>query len=145
MLPVLLYMLDLLVAELTADFGGRAHHQRARRDMGARCNQRTCSDEALFTDHRFIENNRADADQRAVLDGTTMEDDAVADGDTIADARGKLPAGDVNDAVVLNVAAMADLYGIDIAAQDTVKPHARMLADLYIPDNLCAFFDKCSF
>src|SRR5262245_65505269 len=79
------------------------------------------------------------------MNDAAMENDPVSDGNTIADASRKLAAGDMNHAVILNVGAVADLYGIDIATQDTVKPYARMLADLHIADNMRAFFDKCSF
>ena len=51
----------------------------------------------------------------------------------------------VNDARVLNIRAFADAYIIDIAAQDTAIPDARIFADLDIADDDGIFSNENAF
>ena len=79
------------------------------------------------------------------MDRAAVQNRAVTDGDMAANQGRELVAGNVDDGVILNIGVVTDANVKDIAAQDAVEPDARMVADLYVTDNMRAILDKCSF
>src|SRR5262249_28420255 len=120
--------------ERAGDLRGRAEHETVRGDLGARDDERTCADHRALADAHAIEQRRADPDQRASADATAVQYGAVPHHDLFGDERG-IAIADVDDRTVLQVAALADLDAVDVAAQDATEPDAGVVAELDIADD----------
>ena len=109
----------LRFSQLAHNLGRRAYDQHALGDSHFGWYQRARADQDIVADDSAIEHDRAHADKHAIADRAPMNERAVADGHVIADrgadreAKGidgieTLAAGDMNDGVVLHIAAFAD-------------------------------------
>ena len=89
----------------------------------------------------IVEDPRTDADQGLIFHHATVDCGIVANCHPVADRhRIKIPLT-VQDGAVLNVAALANPDGVNIAAQNSVHPHRGSLAEDDISNNLCADID----
>jgi hypothetical protein len=53
--------------------------------------------------------------------------------------------GNVEDAIILHVRPLADLYVVHVPTDNRIEPDARMCAYLNLAYHLCAFFNEHSF
>jgi hypothetical protein len=103
--------------------------------------QRTGAQEHVFLNHRAVEDDAAHADQAFVLDRAGMQDHRMADGDARADherpARrvGRRLVRDVEHAVVLDVARLANGDRVDVAADHRAGPYRGVGAQADLADH----------
>jgi hypothetical protein len=118
----------LFLADGADDLGGDADDQRAVGDFHAGGDDGAGGNEAFFADVGVSEQDRAHSDQRAAADTLPVNDGAVADRDVVFDRVGKAGVA-VDDRAVLDVDALADSDGSDVAADDGAKPDAGFSAE----------------
>lgn len=106
-------------------------------DHGAGSNYCALAHDGVVHDHG------AHAYQGEVVYVRPVYGDVVAYGDIIAYGDGGLAEQGVQDATILNVDAVADGDGIDIAAQDGAKPYAAFFAHGDISDDGGVLGQKC--
>ena len=82
-----------------------------------------------------VEQERGHADQAAILHRTPVQHDHVPDDHVIAEECGEAVLGDMDDAAVLEIRAIADTDGVDVPPYDRVEPEAGLLAQHDIPDD----------
>ena len=125
---------DFLGVERAHDLRRRAHNERAGRNASALGDQRVRADDAALADNRAVEDRRAHANQAFVFHGAGVEDRAMADGNELAD-NDRQVVGEMYDAAVLDVGALADLDVIDVTAQDGSRPDAAAGGETDIADH----------
>jgi len=81
-----------------------------------------------------VEQYRADADQAAALDITTVQRDTMSDRYPVLENGGVRVRADVYYRPVLNVRPVSDPDKIYVAAYHRAEPNARVLSDLDIAD-----------
>ena len=112
--------------------GRRTDHQAARRDFGVFGDQCPGPDDTVVSDHGSVHQHGTHADQNAIVNGTAVEHDVVTDRDVVTDDQGIRVVGHVEQREVLDVGTMADPNIVDVAADDTVEPHAGFGFDDYV-------------
>ncbi len=125
---------DFLGPKRAHDFRGRAHDQRPRRDVRALGDERVCADDATLADDGAVEDRGAHANEALVFDRAGVEDGAVTDGYELADAHRQI-VGEMDDASVLDVGALADIDEVDVATQDGGGPDAAAGSEPHIADD----------
>lgn len=66
----------------------------------------------------------------------------MSDRDLVSDDERMRVMGHMKHAEVLHVGARSDADGIDVAADDSVKPHAAVLAHHHVPNDDSSIFDE---
>ena len=127
-------MLHLLLGDLPHDFPGQPDHQRARRDDSVLLDQTAGAEDRVFADARAAENDRAHSDQRVVADLNAVQDHAVADRDAAPHHERRADV-DVDAAVVLHVALIADRDRRVVAANRDAKPDADVFAEAHVAND----------
>ena len=95
---------------------------------GAGAEHRAGRDDAIIADDAIAEDDGFHAEEGAVADAAAVDDCAMADGNVIADVEGFAGVA-MQDAMFLDVGAIADANGGDIAAGDGLKPEGAVVAD----------------
>jgi hypothetical protein len=106
-----------------------------RRDLRARRDQRPGTDHAVGLDLGTVEDDRADADQHAIVHGAAVQNRTVADGDVVADHGRELLRRHVDHGAVLDVAPCPDGHVVDVATDDRAEPDARLGAEDHATDD----------
>src|SRR5262249_30886700 len=122
-----------LVVDLTHGTGRRADDQRVVGKLLALGYDRAGADQAVAADLHAVEHDRAHADEAVIGDRTAVQDHRVADGAAGPDRERKADVG-VQDAVLLNVRAFADLDPFVVAAQARAVPTAGVALEPYGAD-----------
>lgn len=91
--------------------------------------------DSSFAYHGVVHDHGAHAYQGEVVYVRSVYGDVVSDGNIVADGDGRFAEKRVQYAAVLNIDAVADGDGIDIAAQDRAKPYAAFFAHSDIADD----------
>ena len=131
----------LIRGEGANDLRGATEHHGIRRTGKTLGHERTRADDAAGADHGLVQHDGAHADEATILDHAGVQNGGVADRAIRADAHTGA-VGEVNDDVILNVAAGADHDALDIATQHGAVEHARITAKRHIADDSRAFGDK---
>src|SRR5690606_22140554 len=105
---------------------GRAENQAARRNFGARGDQRARTNHAALADLGSVEHGRLNANQAAATDPTAVQDGSMTDDDLLADDR-RVEIAEVNDGAVLDVGALVDLDAVDVGTQHAAVPDADVV------------------
>src|SRR2546425_459586 len=103
-------------------------------DGGVGDDHRAGGDEAFLADSRAGEEGGGHADEGAAADELAVDDGAVADHYVVFDDVGDAGIA-VNDGLVLDIDALADGHGGDVAADDGVEPDAGLAADADVADD----------
>lgn len=114
---------------------GRAQRERARRNVRARGDDRSGSDNGTFCDHSAVHDDGAHADEATGLDVATVDDDPMAQGDVVVDDGGVFAACDMDHGQVLDIDALTNADLVDIATDDAVEPDGAALSDVDIADD----------
>src|SRR5699024_5906332 len=80
--------------------------------------------------------------QYPVMDGTTVNHGVVANRHVVTNFGRPPLVHHVDAGIILHIAAFSNLDPVYIAASCSIKPHAALLAEGYIPDNISAWSDK---
>jgi len=87
-------------------------------------------------DDGAVHDGGAHADEAVIMDGAAMQGNPMADSYPIPDRKriarrvvGAAGMADMQDAVILNVAALADTDAIDVTADDRKRPDGTVTAD----------------
>ncbi|EVT82979.1 hypothetical protein Z046_31235 [Pseudomonas aeruginosa VRFPA09] len=115
----------------------REQQQRAVGNLLALGNQRVGADDAVLADLRPIEDHRVDPYQAVVAHAATMQHGVVADGDALAEGQRIAHVG-VHHRAVLDVAVLADMDQLVVAAQHRAKPDAGAGIQANLADHRCA-------
>src|SRR5690606_31571917 len=91
--------------------------------------------QTVLADYRAVEDHRLDADQTTVTDGATMQHRLVAHGHAPAHLEWKAGVG-VQHGPILDVALLADLQVVGIAAQHRLIPDAGAAFEGYLTDHV---------
>src|SRR5436305_5615351 len=94
--------------------GRRSQDQRIVRKLPALTHHGASPDQAIFSDPRAVEYDRAHADQAVRRDGATVQDHVVADDAVVADFERKAGVC-VQHRVVLNLRSLAKLDSLVVA------------------------------
>ena len=121
------------VVKLFDNLGRNTGYERVRRYDGALGYNCAGSDDGAVTDNCAVEHGGMHADEAVVFDGAGMQQCAVADGNKITDDAG-IFIGNVQHAVVLNVAVAANLDAVDVAADGYARPDAGIFLELNLAD-----------
>src|SRR5690606_17602680 len=105
--------------------GRAAEDKRTRLEYFALCQQRTCSDNTVFTDFDSVEQNRAHANERIIPYTSAMHNGAVAHCAARAD-HGRVAGVGMEDGPILNIRACAHPHGFGIAPQYGVEPYTAV-------------------
>jgi len=124
------------LGEGAADLGGDTGDQRMGWDLHALRDNSAGGHNGAAADVCSVEHNRAHADKDFVLQGASVDGGVVSDSAHIADDDGVQELHSVQDGAILDVGAGADTDVMDIAADDGVHPHARVVAEDDIADEL---------
>ena len=92
------------------------------------------SDEAIPSDPRAVEHDRAHADEAVGRDAATVQDHIMADDAVLADLEGKARIG-VQHRVVLDLGALAQLDPLVVPAQHRVEPDAGVGLEPHAPND----------
>lgn len=117
------------------ELGGDAGVDAAGFDDGVAEHDGTGGYYGAFADNGIVEDNGAHADQGAVADFCAVEDDIMPDGYVVADFDYGFFVQGVEDGAVLDVDAVADADGIDVAAEYGSEPDAAAFADDDVADD----------
>src|SRR5262245_762 len=79
------------------------------------------------------------------FDDTAMKHGSMSNAYVVLENQRVFAFHDVTDGSVLDVCVFTDANVVYIAANDAVEPHARMIANLYIADDLGALSDEDAF
>ena len=120
-----------LLCERTADFGGRAHDQTARRNHRVLGHQGPGSHERVLADHTAVEEGSAHTDDTAIAHRTAVQDRPVAHGHVLTDLNGESLVS-MHHAAILKVGAGPDMDGGGIGAEHRtiLDTGARLQGDL---------------
>ncbi len=102
---------------------------------------RSGGNNGALADARIVEDRRAHANQARIFNHATVNRRIVPDRDPIANLDRVLITHAVQHGAILHIAVRAQAYGMHIAAQDCVHPHAGVFAQLHLPHNLCGNVD----
>jgi len=130
--------LDLVGTQSANGTRGHPHSEQARFDLRPRGDDRTRSHQGILPDLGTVENDRADPDECAVGNATSMHDGAMPDCDFISQKRREATCRDMQRGLVLDVGAFADANSFDVASQDGSVENARVGTDLDVADDGCA-------
>ena len=110
---------------------------------------RAGGEHGVALDLAAVHDDRAEADEGAVVEDAAVDHGHVADQHVFADERGEPLGGparplriDVDHAAVLDVGARADPDRVDVAAQHAIVPDARLGPDFDVADQLRAGRDE---
>jgi hypothetical protein len=120
--------------ERADDAAGGSDDEGAFGDDHAFGHEGTRSDDAARADVTAIEEDGTHADEDFIFHPASMHDGAVADGDVVANDGGVVVT-DMDDSAVLNVAAGADMDGVDIATKNSAIPDAGLGVKGHITDD----------
>ena len=84
-----------------------------------------------------VEERTAHADEGTVMDGAGVDGDVMAYGDVAADVCGASVVGDVDARAVLDVGAVANGDGGNVAAYNGIEPNRTFVAHGDIADDGC--------
>jgi len=116
------------VVDFADDFAGDAHDDHAVGDVKAWWDERSGADDAAVSDVGSAHDDGAHSDECVVADTFAVDDGGVSDDDVAADAVGVAVVA-VDDGVVLDVCAIADEDGGDVASDDGAVPDADVVAE----------------
>ena len=128
---------DLVVREVAHVLGRVARPELSRRNTTSRRHDAASCKDRVGLDEGTIENDRAHANERIVLNGARVERAAMADSDVVANVcawgqartRG---ARCVDDCTVLHVRAVANTHLIEVASDHDVVEDRGIVADLNV-------------
>jgi hypothetical protein len=83
-----------------------------------------------------IQDNRADAYKRVILDRAAVNYRRMTDRYAISYYSWELIVSNVHNSPILDVRVSADSYLVDIRSNNAIEPDARLLAQMHIADNL---------
>ena len=132
-----MHFFDVFVGELSDSFGGNADDEPAVWKNFAFRHERASADQTIPADGGTVQDNGLDADQRPIADGATVQHPLMPDGYIYADSQRKAGVC-MEHRVVLDVAAVADLDPIVVAANDRAGPDADMFAQNNFADYCCS-------
>lgn len=121
------YLLDILCRSAGPQF--------VRAYLGIGQDHGAGSDDSSFAYHGVVHDHGAHAYQGEVVYIRSVYGDVMAYGNVVADGDGRFAEKRMQYAAVLNIDAVADGDGIDIAAQDRAKPYAAFFAHSDIADD----------
>jgi hypothetical protein len=124
------------VSQGTPNLTGNTGDEGVGRNNGLLWNDCSGRNDGALADSSVIQNGRTNADENSVFEDAPMHGGVVADGDHLADDYRIEMAHSVQNGAVLNIALRADADRIHIAPYDRIHPHAGMLAQDDISDNL---------
>lgn len=133
--------LELVISDSTDNAGRATEYQRARRENFPLCHQRVRADDAPCANHAPVEDGRTHPHQDPVLDGAAVQDDTMAHCYILPYDRGRSIVR-VDGTVVLDIAAGAERNPRDVAAKDSIEPHACPLAENDLPNQVRPRSDK---
>ena len=125
---------DLVSRQFAYDLARRADDQHMVGKQLPFGNQGLGADDAALADHGAVEDHRADSDQAAVADRATMQHDEMADGHVGAYAHRHALVG-MQHRAVLDVAVVADVDRVIVAAQRGVPPDRGVGAEMDVADH----------
>src|SRR6186713_776149 len=80
----------------------------------------------------MVHNNGAHADEYFVFEGTAVYDGIMSDAYLISDFGFCFLVGAVNHSAILDIHFVPDTDGVNIAAQDGIKPHTATVAHNHV-------------
>ena len=96
--------------------------------LGAAQHDTAGGDDGAFTDFGMVQDDAAHADEGHVADFGTVHDHVVPDGHVVADFGHRFLVQCVYNTVVLDVKAVADGDGVNVATQHGIEPDAAVVA-----------------
>ncbi len=100
--------------------------------LGAAQHHRSGGHECAFAHFGVIHHDGAHSYQGVIVDFGAVDNHVVAYGDIVADFDYRFMVKSVKHAAVLDVDAVADTYGVDVAAQHGSEPDAALVAHLHV-------------
>jgi len=116
------------------DFCWGAEHEVAVWHLCALGDKRIGADETAFSDDGAVEYDCVHADERAVSDGAAVEHGLVANCDPLSNLDREAVVN-VNDTVVLHIAASPDRDPGIVAAQHGAEPHRHLITQHNVTDD----------
>lgn len=127
----------LLGIDLFYELGRYAGINTTRLYDGFAKYDRAGGDDRPFSDYGMIEYDRAHSDQRSFADLGAVDGYIVTYGYVVADFDGRFFIKGVQNGAVLDIYAVADADGIDVAPQNGAEPKAASFSYFYIADHGC--------
>src|SRR5882762_9235558 len=127
-------ILALFGTELAHHLGGRSQDEGAVGKYLALGDDGAGADQTAPADHRGVQYDRLDADQRTFTDRTAMQHGLMADGD-MGSHRQRKPRIRVQNRAVLHIAAGPDADGLVVTAQGGSKPHGTLIGENHFADD----------
>ena len=107
------------------------------------CDQSAGANDAVASDSRPVQDNRAHADQRMIANPRAMHDGVMSDCDAGADDERKAGVG-VADDPILDIGIFIDADRFAFAAQNSREPHAGIGGQGDIAKDHRAFGNPCA-
>lgn len=126
------------------EFGGGAGPEFVGADFGVFEYDGTGGDDGAFAYDGVVHHHGTHADEGQVVDVGAMDGDIVADGDVIAYPAYRFFVKGMQHCAVLDVDAVADGDGVDVAAQGYAEPYRALVAHGYVADYCCRFGQKAA-
>lgn len=131
----------LLGVDIFDEFCRRATPKFAGSDYGAAEHHGTGCDYGSGAYNGIVHHHGAHANEGVVMDLAAVEGNVMAYGDVVADFDGRLLVERVEHGAVLDIHAVADANGVDVAAEHGVKPYGALIADRKVADE-CGIFSN---
>src|SRR5258707_7776850 len=127
-------ILALFGGELAHHLGGRSQYEGAVGKNLAFGDDGAGADQTAPANHRGVQYDRLDADQRAFTDRAAMQHRLMADGD-MGSHRQRKPRIRVQNRSILHIAVGANADGLVVTAQGRAKPHGAMVREDDLADD----------
>jgi len=124
----------LLIGYVSGALGGDADDETAGLELAALGDDGTGGDDGAGTYLGAVEDRGAHADEAVILYLASVYDRVVAEYAAVTDDRGVAGVG-VQDAAVLDVGPGPYTDGLRVTTQHGPVPYARLLAQVYVPDD----------
>ncbi len=132
---------NVFIRKVTANSGGNAGHKGSRRHAKFRWYERHGGDEATLANFGAIHDDGAHSDKCVFADGASVQDGTMADM-AIRFDKGIFAGEAVEDAIVLNICAIADDEATEIATQRGARPDIAAAPNDNIADQDGRWMDK---
>jgi hypothetical protein len=126
----------VFVAEGAADLAGDSGYEGVGRDDGLFGDDGACGDDGAFADAGVVEDGGSDTDEDGVFEDAAVDCGVVTYGYHFPDDDRVEVAHSVQHCTILHIAFRSDANRIHISANNCVHPHAGVLAENDIADDL---------
>jgi len=107
-------------------------HQRTGRYLHSLRHHAPGGNQRPLSDNRTIKNNSTDANQTTVLDLRSVDHRTMPHSHVITNDHRMFPAGDMNDAAVLNITSMTDTDEMYVTPYHRLVPDAGVMSQRHI-------------